>query len=82
MKTLEALIVFWASHGTKALGSLSTFFSGLTSAAALLTEGGHISTRTVAYIAAANIALGVWTVKRGFANSRVAAESSEQIQTP
>ena len=77
MKFLESLFLFWNSHGTKALGSLSTFFSGLTSAAALLAEGGHIGTRTVAYIAATNIALGVWTVKRGFSNSKT-TEPQEQ----
>lgn len=77
MNFLESFIVFWSAHGTKMLGSLSTFFSGLTSATALLAEGGHISTRTVAYIAAANIALGVWTVRRGFSNSKMAQAAED-----
>lgn len=67
MNTLEAVFTFWNKHGTKALGSLSTFFAGLQ--AATLVMGDILSPKQIAVVAGINAALGLWTVKRGFSNT-------------
>jgi hypothetical protein len=68
MKSIEAFIAFWGKHGTKALGGAATFFAGLQAAIAVM--GNVFTPKTVAIVAGVNAALGIWTVKRGFSNSR------------
>lgn len=62
---------FYASHGTKLLGSLTMIVAGLPQIDGLVIDG-HKK-----YWAAANLILGAFTLNRGFTNSRNAPEQEK-----
>lgn len=65
---LKAIRLEWVDHGTKILGTTTAILSGLIAIPDLV-PAGHVK-----YWAAANVVLGVITVKRGFTNSASAAK--------
>jgi hypothetical protein len=62
---VKALLDYWDSHGTKILGSLAAIVAAFLVAPDLIPPG--LPTKI---LQAANIVLGVLTVKRGFVNSQ------------
>jgi hypothetical protein len=62
--TLQQIIEYWRSHGTKALGVATLVVSSALSVPDL------ISVEHVKYWLFANALLGGFTVKRGFTNSK------------
>jgi len=73
MKTLEALITFWGLHGTKALGSLASFFGAVQTAALAMNavDPAHpiISVRNQILLAGLSTLFGALTIRRGFTNT-------------
>lgn len=72
MKYFNALASFWKLHGTKVLGTAATIVAGAQAGALVLDD--MLAPGTHKILAALNAALGVWTIKRGFSNSKSAEE--------
>jgi len=64
MKAIRWAIKQWHGHGTKILGSSTSIVSGF------LVIPDLISQPHVKYWAAANVVLGVFTVGRGYTNTK------------
>jgi hypothetical protein len=76
MNSFESFLVFWGRHGTKVLGSVSTFLSGIQ--AAMLVMDDIFTKREVAIVSGISVAFGAWTVKRGYSNTAAADEAGAQ----
>lgn len=66
---MNAIVGYWAGHGTKVLGTLAAIVAGLLLVPDLI-PAAHMK-----FWQAANVVLGVLTVQRGFANSQAQADA-------
>ena len=68
MKLIEAIRAFWHGHGTKILGTLQTFCAATLAAAIAMQSLMPVKYQVM--LAGLTAFLGVWTIKRGFYNSK------------
>lgn len=73
MNIFEQALAFWDSHGTKALGSISSMLGAAQTAALAMNavdpEHPFISVRAMILLSGAATFFGTWTIKRGFYNT-------------